>query len=361
MSDVIVAFDDFIHGSTTVYTSSFFNALLGELEAYSIQAVAEGMPGGATANVTIQLETSGDGRNWSSKNPTAEITTSVAAGATVTAFGSDINVRPGVALVRARIDVSSFLGPPGLKLVVYVRTKADPKFSPARIAGCNLWLRADQGIELVGSPSPVFVQSWKDRSSAGHDATQLTAARQPTYNATPINGMPTLFFDASIAGAERIMSLAGSIALGAGHVFLVGKSVSALPPVASRSGLWHLGGTPSPTLFPSSVDGMIYDDFGSNAQYACGPPVAPVTSPYCYEVQAISGSWQSMLNGVLQFSNPANTVAWSGTLELGGNLAGGVFFDGHLAEIALFDHVLGSGERDALVVYFNQRYALGMV
>jgi hypothetical protein len=86
-----------------------------------------------------------------------------------------------------------------------------------------------------------------------------------------------------------------------------------------------------------------------------------ITNPYCYEVQATSSGWASFLNGAAQFSNPANTVAWPGTLELGGNLVGGVFFDGHLAEVLLFDHVLESGERNALVAYLNQRYALGMV
>jgi len=359
MSDVIVAFDDFIHGSGTFYTSSFFNTLLGEADAYAIEATAEGADGSPTTSLAIQLETSGDGRNWSNKNPTAEISTSVTANGKTVATASDMNVRPAVALVRLRIDVSAVVGTPALNLRVHVRPARDSGFSPARLHGCNLWLRADIGVDFA--PGSTTIGSWRDGSGAGHDATQATTVRQPAYNATLINGMPTVFFDASSAGSEKIFSLAGSLSLTAGHALLVGQSTSLTPPVAARTGLWHLGGgSPSATSFPFT-DGLINDDFGSSTRYACGAPVVSITTPYCYEVQATSSSWASFFNGAAQFSNPTNTVAWPGTLELGGNLAAGVFFDGHLAEVLLFDHVLESGERNALVAYLNQRYALGMV
>jgi hypothetical protein len=204
-----------------------------------------------------------------------------------------------------------------------------------------------------------LVRTWNDVSGAGHDASQATGARQPTYNARSINGQPTVFFDASVPGAERIMSLAGSLSLSAAHVFFVAQSVSAVPPAAARSGIWHFG-TSGLTSHLPYIDSIIYDDFASNARYTCGAPVAAITSPYCYEVQA-SSVWASFINGVSQFTNTPNTVAWAGSPELGGNTGTGIFFDGHLAELILYDHVLQSGERDAIVFYLNQRYALGML
>jgi len=86
-----------------------------------------------------------------------------------------------------------------------------------------------------------------------------------------------------------------------------------------------------------------------------------ITNPFVYEVKATGSGWNSFLNGTSQFSNGTNTVAWSSALELGGNSASGVFFDGHVAELALYDHVLTAGERQALISYFNSRYALGAV
>lgn len=356
MSDVIVAFDDFVHGAGIFYSSSFLNGLLGELEGYAIEAVAEGMPGVSNGTLSIQLETSGDGRNWSNKNPTAEIGgLSVSAASESTAFGYDVNVRPGAALVRLRLDFSG-AGTLGARIVVSVRAAPDPKFCPARTAGCNLWLRADRGVSIVSGA----VSSWKDGSVAGHDASQSTSSRQPAYAQSLINGMPTLFFDASSAGSEKILSIIGSLSLSAGNVFLVGKSVNAVPPTSARTGLWRLGAGGSPVAFPF-VDGIVYDDLGSNTRYTCGPPVASITTGYCYEVRATSGSWNSYLNGTAQFSNGTNTVAWSGTLELGGNSASGVYYDGHLAEVLLYDHVLQTWERDPLVRYLNARYALSMV
>jgi len=355
VSDVIVAFDDYIHGTTPVYSSSFIHPLLAELEGYAIQAIVDGMASIPTTTVTIQIETSGDGRNWSRKNPTAEITTSTTAGVLTVAKGSDMAVRPGAALIRFVITLSGSPGTPSIHLTLLVTPRNDPRFSPERISGCQLFLRADLGITFIAGGGNVA--SWRDMSRAGHSATSV-ATQEPAYNNTLINGMPTLFFDASGA-AGKIMNLAGSLSLSAAHMFLVAKSVNATAPSNARSGLWRFGNSGSISRLPFT-DGQIYDDFGSSTRYSCGTPVATITNPYCYEVRTTSSDWKSFLNGMSQFSSASNTVAWSGTLQLGGYSASNVYFDAHVAEVILYDHILSSDERTALVSYLNARYALGM-
>jgi len=355
MSDVIVAFDDYVYGTASVYSSSFLHAILGEREAYSLQAVVDPLPGTPNGTITVQLETSGDGRNWVAKNQTAEISAAIAATVETIAFGYDANVRPGLALVRLNVALTGSPGTPAAHVQVFVTRRQDPKFVPARIPGCNAWLRADLGVTLAGSS----VTAWSDASGRGHDATQGTATRQPQYNQSPINGMPTIFFDASTVGSEKILSMGGGLSLTSAHAFLVAKNISAIPPTSARSGLWRLGNSGSASELPFT-DGTIYDDLGSNTRYVTGAPVVTLTNPFVYEVRAIAGNWKSLINGTAQFTNVTNTVAWSATLELGGNSGAGVFYDGHIGEFMLFDHVLTDAERRSIISYINSRYTLSI-
>ena len=58
-----------------------------------------------------------------------------------------------------------------------------------------LWLRADVGF----TPSV-----WTDQSTYGNSAAQATAAYQPVYSATGLNGQPAILFD----GADKHMIIA---------------------------------------------------------------------------------------------------------------------------------------------------------
>ena len=111
-------------------------------------------------------------------------------------------------------------------------------FQPPQLSGCAVWLRADIGITLNGAN----VSRWADQSGNGNDATQGTSGRQPGYDALQINGRPTVFFDASVTGAEKWMALTNSLAgLTASHAFLVHKLVNPCRPTWLHSGLWKLG------------------------------------------------------------------------------------------------------------------------
>ena len=56
---------------------------------------------------------------------------------------------------------------------------------------CLQSVQADRGVTLNGST----VSAWADQSGNAKDYTQATPGSQPTYNATGLNGRPTLTFD----------------------------------------------------------------------------------------------------------------------------------------------------------------------
>ncbi len=60
-------------------------------------------------------------------------------------------------------------------------------------SGLGLWLKAEAGVTLNGSG----VSQWADQSGQGHNATQPTAAAQPTLVSGAINGRPAVSFNGS--------------------------------------------------------------------------------------------------------------------------------------------------------------------
>ena len=85
-------------------------------------------------------------------------------------------------------------------------------FSPDTIAGLKLWC----GIEsLAAVPSGTRVERWPDQSSAGNDLLQENGVNQPMLtrpttdpvSGLPMDGLPSLFFDADMV---RFMKTAGN-------------------------------------------------------------------------------------------------------------------------------------------------------
>jgi len=70
-------------------------------------------------------------------------------------------------------------------------------FDPRYIAGCKMWLDgADSASVSLNSGN---VAEWRDKSGNLTHATQFTAASQPAYNSTGLNGRGVVEFDATEA------------------------------------------------------------------------------------------------------------------------------------------------------------------
>lgn len=76
-------------------------------------------------------------------------------------------------------------------------------FTPLNIAGCQLWLKAGEGIEKDdGSAGYTAVTAdgdgikrWLDNSGNGNAATQATSGAQPAFVSGAVNGHPVIRFD----------------------------------------------------------------------------------------------------------------------------------------------------------------------
>jgi len=346
----LLAFDALVYGTSAVYSSSFLDSALAELESYSIQA---NVHSSSENTLTVQLETSADGRNWVQKNPgVPEVTGSFAPSSFETLFGGDVGARPALALVRLRVQLAN-AGSAHVR--IYVRQGPDTAFSPL-VLRARMWLRADLGVTLDGNGA---VSSWRDMTLNGFDATQGTSTRRPAVasSSQQVGGRPALFFSASAAGSEKIMNLPSLASLTAGHVFTVFRRSFQPPPSTLRSGFVRFGTSGQMTHVPYT-DGVIYDDTGSTTRRNLGAAGTLTASAQCLEVRSASAAWSAYLNGGSLGSSGSNTVGFSATPEIGGDFNVGGFYDGSIAEIVLFDRILATNERGRLVQYLKARYLI---
>jgi len=352
--DIIVAFDDIVHGTSNVYSSSFVELALGELESLALQVVAEPLTN-PSDNVTVQIETSADGRNWVSKNATAEVFLTTPSGTTSSTYGYDAGLFPSLALVRLRVQLGGASNC-SARIAVYVREGRNLGFIPSRLPGCMLWLRADLGVTLNGAT----VSSWADQSGNGVTVTQGTTSKQPTFNAGTagvLNGLPTLQF---AQGSLQILSSPVNYTNGgAASIF------SAVAPVAG-----------------SFFNTRIFETLNSNGYYlGMGNAGGP--------------NWRAIINGTfgtgagttangnylvsLNFTGAVGALYQNGTqvasdgytsppstsnpYTIGGFLGGSTttdFWNGHIAEVAFFKRVLTTTEVLAMHRYLGARYKISV-
>ncbi len=109
----IEVFSDFVYATSadTVWTDQKFNDVLARFDQTSIIAVADSVTGTNPA-LNVQIEMSGDGRNWVKKNGTAEINAQpLTAGATTTVAGNDAGTTPSGGLVRLTVWLGGTASP----------------------------------------------------------------------------------------------------------------------------------------------------------------------------------------------------------------------------------------------------------
>jgi hypothetical protein len=99
-------FEDFVVGATStspVYTATDFNKTLGSVDRLAFQVVADQVSG-TTPTFTLQIEHSGDGRNWLSKAGTPEVNAQGLSTSAASVFiAYDAGTTPSLGFIRFKI------------------------------------------------------------------------------------------------------------------------------------------------------------------------------------------------------------------------------------------------------------------
>ncbi|MDR1282343.1 MAG: fibronectin type III domain-containing protein [Opitutaceae bacterium] len=233
---------------------------------------------------------------------------------------------------------------------------------PAVIGDAALWLDAS-----TLEPGPLAV--WADRRANGHagrapadpvaarkNLPSVQSEKMPRVVETDDNGgrrvvrfsaasRQVLVFDDVMAGATE------------GEMFVVLRAASARP--RANRGLMRWGGA-STSLWPDKK-GQLAENFGSAAARKPGAPPAPVAALAqwnVYHVAAGAGQWRAWFNGCEQAAFANNKVRFPKTPVLGQG-SGSAFFDGDIAEVIIFRHVLTDTAREEIVEWLGRRHGLG--
>jgi len=349
--DILLAFDDIIHGTANVYSSSFVELGLAESEAYAIQAVVEGMAD--VERITVQLETSTDGRNWSNKNPTPEIdSVSTPANQVTAAYGYDPGNFPAMALVRLRITLG-IAGTSVARVRVYVRQTPGNYVNPARLPGCRLWLRADLGLTLQAANA---VSNWADQSGNGNDASQAGPGQQPIWTPNQVNGLPTINFD----GANDVLATP-AFALGTYTVVMVTTGQD-----ASNGWFWTrdttndtLYGTTNNTMYIQR--GPLFSQWEQTAGWGqWGPSTAKILvvrfdGTHAGHTLRINALTQTMTTGG---ANDPGTTTTTDQFSIAARADAVLPSKINVAEVAIYDSSLPAPQLNALEEYARRRYKL---
>ncbi len=119
-NETVLAFDDFIVGTGTVYSSAGFVERLGRSDICAIHAVVDNVAS-AGVTLTVALQQSSDGRHFEAKNGTPEINAaSLTANGTTSTHGSDSGATPSDGFVQFALTLGGTPPTPSAHVRLYV-------------------------------------------------------------------------------------------------------------------------------------------------------------------------------------------------------------------------------------------------
>ena len=222
-----------------------------------------------------------------------------------------------------------------------VTTATDSSQIPA--TGQRLWLRADMGATPNGSG---VVTTWVDQSSAHNDAVATGPAAHVVANA--LHGQPAMRLDGQSDGFQLPDVMNGA---GAGEIFIIARLKDFTNP---SNGLIHFGGSTG-TFYHAT---QIWNDFGGgDNQPITLPDPSVLTSLHLFDASMSGGTGVVQINGV-EISRKPNVGTYFRPNPLLGADWQGEHFNGDIAEVIVYDHVLSAAERAPLDRYFYYKYGI---
>lgn len=227
-------------------------------------------------------------------------------------------------------------------------TKGVAAFSPADIAGLQLWLDAQT---LAGADASA-VATWADQSGNSRDATQATGASRPLLKTGILNGKQVVRFD----GTDDYLATASFARPVDFTLFCVYRFASATNQ-GFGSVIAQNGDGEYQFRRAFTVDSFEFDGFPGSIQPTNDQDVWRVMSG---TLDGADG--ELFLSGVSQGTATSAGALTPSDLAViigaRGDLNAATFLGGDIAEIVLYNAVLSAGDRQAVEDYLMEKYAI---
>ena len=211
--------------------------------------------------------------------------------------------------------------------------------------GATLWLDASDTSTIVETSGSV--SEWQDKSGNGNDLTQGTGANQPTTGTRTMNGLNVLDFDGT--SDYLAQSSAFSASLSSWTVFAVMQADSTASIMYVVDGL--SGGSRSAVGHGSSTQYRLYQ----------GTTVLQGGTADASEhiLRGVFDTTDTLhVDGVSVISGNSGTGSLTGVVVGAQFNEAGAFWNGTIAEVAVFDGTLTDAEIAQMEAYLNDKWGI---
>lgn len=223
-------------------------------------------------------------------------------------------------------------------------------FRPVDLAGCVLWLRADQQVVQDANG---LVSAWGDLSGQGNNVTQATAGSRPGYAFTGPGGKPVLTFSTANTLLTRSSAV---LSTSPWTIFTVAQASSP----GGTGYAFYVGNANASNGFGVGVTGNSRDVFYSGAAHLLDG--APTSGWEKVTVRNDGTTTTARVNGapVALSNSTTQPVAPTALTSVGGYQTSSQDWNGSIAEVICFNRVLSAPEVSSVELYLQRRYQLGV-
>ncbi len=222
--------------------------------------------------------------------------------------------------------------------------------------GLALWLKADAGVQT----SAGAVTSWIDQSGKSNNASQSTSSARPIFVSSAVNSKPALQFNGD---DSLFIPPTSDLRPQSVTVFVVGQNTDS----GNSYRTFFRGGGDSDSegyglLKRSSGTEMRFNINGNNGTGNFATATVPTNSFGIMTGRYDQSQITFYLNGIVAGTTP-NTIGITSYDSVAGNFIGssgsGVYLQGQIAEVLVFNRALTDSERSTVDLYLYQRYNIG--
>lgn len=230
---------------------------------------------------------------------------------------------------------------------------------PTDIAGCQLWLDAEQGVYSDAGTTLATnndtVQQWNDQSGNGNHVSQATGGNRPTFKTAGINSKDSVeFADPSFMDSATPVVAAPNTVF-AVHVMTLSDAFGGViwDSKANVRHNFYWDDVLNPDFFRSASVNIETTTVGFGSQF--DEYITAVT--YNGASSSIFMNGADVGDGSVDLGSNALDGITLGTLRAG--LGGGNYYlNGQIAEVIVYDSALSTGDRATVETYLSNKWGI---
>lgn len=269
---------------------------------------------------------------------------------------------------------------------LYVEMKVSAVDAMVVTPAPRAWWKADSLALANNDP----VGTWNDVSGNNFKLVQATAGRKPLFKTNVVNGKPAVLFDGSDdylvvqnqAGTPQSWAdvLGGAESKGRGTIYVCLRGISlgydkvhvlvgnSLSDVQTRLQITDLAGSYGPTFVAAAnYDGVVdsANDTNHLVEFDVGGPPVPFGvalwehDPIQFQ-SAVYGGWNHFKYGTdgVAYAATGDTTDLAAIMHLGRSAADVGCFNGHVAEVLVFQEAHNAEKRLAVLAYLSKKWGV---